>query len=162
MIEVLKTILDSLQGQQISAVFAFIIIFTILGVSGYFIYKFMNSALINAPNYIKDKKNRTRGSVTSGEEWLKSEEGDRYLTGVIITKIKLNDERIIDKISKKVESELKIHIFQETKTLYERISKMREEYAGNYVPRKEIENLVQDIDEVRIQVAKIKGHLNMY
>lgn len=162
MLEVLKAIFDAIQGQQVSAVFAFVVILAILGVSGYYIYKFMQSALLNAPEYMRNRKSRRSGVITTtGEEWLKSEEGIKYLDSVIVTHIKLNDERIVEKVAQKIHSELKIQIFEETKSLYERIAKMREEYAGNYATRREIEPLVNDIDEVRLEVAKIKGHLNM-
>lgn len=160
MVEILQTLLDAIQGQKVSAAFAFVVIVAILGISGYFIYKFMQSSLLNAPAYVKNKKGK-KAELTSGEEWLKSEEGSKYLESLIVTHIKLNDERIAGKVSEKIQKDIKLAIFEETKALYERISFMREEYAGNYVPRKEIENLVEDIDEVRVQVAKIKGHLNI-
>lgn len=161
MADLLKIMLESIQGQQVSAAFAFVVILAILGGFGYFIFNFMKSYLIEAPSYVKGKKERKTNIIYSAEEWLRSEDGQKFLEDTIITHIKLNDERILEKVSKKVKSDLSLQIFKDTKALYDRISEMREEYAGSYATKREMEPFIEDLDDLRIDFAKLKGHLNI-
>lgn len=157
MTEIFKLILESLKGHQVDAMFAFVVIFTILVLCGYFIFKYTTIS-------IKRKGKEETGDtkiILSAEEWIKSEEGNNYLEDIILTRIILNDDRISDKISKKIDADLKLKIFEETKVLYERISKMREDFAGNYIVKEDIRAISKELDLLQIDIAKLKGKMNI-
>ena len=162
--ELFFAILETLKGQQISAVFSFVVIFAILFLCGFFITKYMKSALLKAPDYVPGRNvggSLSAKNSSSGEEWFKSEEGTKYIKDFINIQIKLDDERIEEKLVKNIQSHIKIHSFEESKKIYESISKMREEYAGNYVTKKDLDRVIEDLDNVRIELAKVKGHFNI-
>lgn len=145
MLKIIQTLIDSISGQQVDAVFVFAIILSMFLVAGWVALK----AIRSHSKGDSDKESVGKQGVSPSFETIIDE------------RLRSMENEIVDKVSIRVASDFKMKIFEETKSIYESISKMREEYAYMCMAKKELESVHRDLDDVRMQMAKLKGQLDV-